>query len=105
MKTIGIIGLIKKHISSPKRFVDLHIICSPICFDFDTCGYNIQLKTFNTSSAFLMCIVGRFSFNLKGKTPCTNTQKLMFVKSTTINLDISGVELAQLHVTINSMLH
>lgn len=103
MKTIGIIGLIKKHISSPKRFVDLFVVL--LCFDFDTCGYNIQLETFNNSSAFLMCIVGRFPFNLKGKAPCTNTQKLSFVKSTKLNLEISGAELAQLHVTINSMLH
>lgn len=103
MKTIGIIGLIKKHISSPKRFVDLFVVL--LCFDFDTSGYNIQLETFNTSSDFLMCIVGRFSFNLKGKAPCKNTQKLSFVKSTKINLEISGVELARLHVTVDPMLH
>lgn len=103
MKTIGIIGLIKKPISSPKRFVDLFLVL--LFFDFDTCGYNIQLETFNTSSDFRMCIVGQFSFNLKGKAPCTNTQKLSFVKSTKINLEISGVELARLHVTVDSMLH
>lgn len=104
MKTIGIIGLIKKHISSPKRFVDLFVVL--LCFDFDTSGYNIQLKTFNTSSEFLKCIVGRYLLNLKGKAPCTNnTQKLSFLKSTKMNLEISGVELARLHVTVDSMLH
>lgn len=92
MRTIGIIGLIKKHISSPKRLVDLFVVLS--CFDFDTCGYNIQLETFNTSSDFLMGIVGRFSFNLKGKD--------LYNK---IKLEISGVELARLHVTVDSMLH